>query len=125
MSDDRVPAGPKNGVMPENAAGADVRRLKRLAMRSWRRGMRETDLLLGPFADEALASMGADDLDLYEALLEENDQDLYAWIVAASAGRDTSPPARTRPKTAGLTKWVLEVTESRTGRSLNRRPGAE
>src|SRR5690554_3344128 len=34
-------------------------------------------------------------------------------------------PARIRPTTAGLTKWVLEVNESRTGRSLNRSLAAE
>lgn len=66
-------------------------RLRRLAVRSWRRGMRENDLLLGRFADEALPAMGEDDLGLYEALLEENDQDLYAWIVAVSAGREAGP----------------------------------
>ena len=35
------------------AAGGD--RLKRLRLRSWRRGMREMDLILGPFADAGLA----------------------------------------------------------------------
>lgn len=108
MSDGRVPAGPKDDVMPENAAGADVRRLKRLAMRSWRRGMRETDLLLGPFADAHLAGMEGGDLDLYEALLEENDQDLYGWIVAAGAGREAGP-ARFR----GLVTRIADAAADR------------
>lgn len=55
-------------------------RLKRLRLRSWRRGMRETDLILGPFADAALDGLSEADLDRYEALLSENDQDLYLWI---------------------------------------------
>ncbi len=55
-------------------------RLRRLRMRSWRRGMREMDLLLGPFGDAALADLGAQALDDYEAMLEENDQDLYLWL---------------------------------------------
>ena len=32
-------------------------RLKRLTMRSWRRGMKEMDLILGPYADARLADM--------------------------------------------------------------------
>lgn len=67
-------------------------RLKRLRLRSWRRGTREMDLLLGPFADTHLAAMTADDLDLYEALLGESDPELYAW----TSGRD-APPERYRP----------------------------
>lgn len=57
--------------------------LKRLRMRSWRRGMKEMDLILGPFADGALARLGEDELALYEELLSENDQDLYVWIAGA------------------------------------------
>lgn len=60
-------------------------RLKRLAMRSWRRGTREMDLILGPFADGRLGALAPAALDLYEALLAENDQDLYPWITGARA----------------------------------------
>ena len=59
-------------------------RLKRLAMRSWRRGTKEMDLILGPFADARLAAMEDEDLALYDALLQENDQDLYPWITGAT-----------------------------------------
>ncbi|MHA1128289.1 MAG: FAD assembly factor SdhE [Alphaproteobacteria bacterium] len=55
-------------------------RLKRLRMRSWRRGTKEMDMVLGPYADSELAVLSADALDIYEALLEENDQDLYLWV---------------------------------------------
>ena len=55
-------------------------RIKRLSMRSWRRGMREMDLILGPFADANLARMTAAELELYDQLLSENDQDLYSWV---------------------------------------------
>lgn len=54
--------------------------------------MRETDLLLGPFADASLSGLDAKTLDLYEALLEENDQDLYVWI-----SRSGGFPDRYRP----------------------------
>lgn len=60
-------------------------RLKRMRMRSWRRGTKEMDLILGPFADSELAGLGAADLDLYDALLSENDQDIYPWITGAQA----------------------------------------
>ena len=58
-------------------------RLKRMAMRSWRRGTKEMDLILGPYADARLAGMSAADLDLFDALLAEADQDLYPWITGA------------------------------------------
>ena len=56
-------------------------------MRSWRRGIKEMDLILGRFADSALADLSSDELALYGALLEENDQDLYDWV----SGRATPP----------------------------------
>ncbi|MEO9827394.1 MAG: succinate dehydrogenase assembly factor 2 [Paracoccaceae bacterium] len=56
------------------------KRLKRLAMRSWRRGTKEMDLILGPFWDAHGATLDADTLALYEDLLSENDQDLYQWV---------------------------------------------
>ncbi len=55
-------------------------RIKRLAMRSMRRGIKEMDLILSAYADSHLASMSDAELDAYEALLEENDQDLYQWV---------------------------------------------
>jgi antitoxin CptB len=38
------------------------------------------DLVLGPFSDAELAGLDPDTLDAFEALLAENDQDLYRWI---------------------------------------------
>ncbi len=58
-------------------------RLKRLRIRSWRRGTREMDLILGRFADAGLAELDAQALDAYERLLEENDWDIYYWITGA------------------------------------------
>lgn len=58
-------------------------RLKKLRMRSWRRGMKEMDLILGPYADAELSQFSAEALDGYEALLDENDQDLYLWVTGA------------------------------------------
>ena len=52
----------------------------RLLYRSWHRGCKETDILIGHFARAKLADLTDDEITLYEALLEENDWDLYAWI---------------------------------------------
>lgn len=62
-------------------------RLKKLSMRSWHRGIKEMDLILGHYSDDALPDMEARTLDLYEALLDENDQDLYLWV----SGRQATP----------------------------------
>lgn len=67
-------------------------RLKRLSMRSMRRGTKEMDLILSGFAEARLESMDDGALDAYEALLEESDQDLYAWVAGQAA-----PPERHAP----------------------------
>jgi antitoxin CptB len=58
----------------------DEARLKKLKFRAWRRGFREADLILGPFADQHVAGFSPELLDQFEQLLEVPDQDLYAWI---------------------------------------------
>ncbi|MDQ7080519.1 MAG: succinate dehydrogenase assembly factor 2 [Paracoccaceae bacterium] len=63
-------------------------RLKRLKMRSMRRGIKEMDLILGPFADKGLAGLDPAALDLYERMLAENDQDLYQWFSGQKATPD-------------------------------------
>jgi len=70
------------GETPEN-------RLRRMAMRSWRRGIKEMDLILGAYADAGLGRLSAEWLDLYDDLLRENDHDLYLWVTGKMP-----PPAR-------------------------------
>ena len=67
-------------------------RLKRMAMRSWRRGTKEMDLILGTWADAHLATLDEGRLATYELLLAENDQDLMAWIFGQAR-----PPAPIAP----------------------------
>lgn len=55
-------------------------RRKRMKIRAWRRGIKEMDLILGGYADERLAGMDAEELALFEAVLGENDHDLYSWV---------------------------------------------
>ena len=53
---------------------------KRLRYQSWHRGRRETDLMLGRFANHHLADFDAGRLRRYAALLEQNDADLFDWV---------------------------------------------
>ncbi len=63
-------------------------RIKRLKMRAMRRGIKEMDLILSAYADRNLAAMSDTDLDEFELLLHENDQDLYQWVT----GQTPMPP---------------------------------
>lgn len=65
----------------------DIRR-KRLLFRSWHRGTREADLILGSFAEAYLAAFDDPQLDRFEALLEVSDAELFDWI----NGRAAPPP---------------------------------
>ncbi|MEX0306673.1 MAG: succinate dehydrogenase assembly factor 2 [Ruegeria sp.] len=64
-------------------------RIKRMKMRSMRRGIKEMDLILAAYADRNLSSMDEEGLNTYDALLNENDQDLYQWVTGQA-----SPPAQ-------------------------------
>ncbi len=55
-------------------------RLKRMTMRSMRRGIKEMDIILLAYAEANLSGMDVAQLDLYDAMLHENDQDLYQWV---------------------------------------------
>ena len=63
-------------------------RRKRLLFRSWHRGTREADLILGSFADQHLAAFDEVQLDRYEALLDWPDPDIFDWM----SGRVLPPP---------------------------------
>jgi len=56
-------------------------RRRKLLFRAWRRGMRETDLIVGRFADAHIDTLDASELDDFEKLIEAPNADLYAWVV--------------------------------------------
>lgn len=58
---------------------------KKLIFRSWHRGTREMDIIMGRFAEAHVPGFGEGELQLYEALMSENDPDLYNWITAREA----------------------------------------
>ena len=64
-------------------------RLKRLRFRAWHRGVREADLMVGGFFDSQHSGWSEEDIDWFEALLEEQDVDIMAWAL-----RTVAPPAR-------------------------------
>lgn len=72
--------------------GLDPRRRK-LLFRAWHRGMREVDLIMGRFADEAIGDLAEADLAAFERLIEEvPDRDVLAWVTGeapAPADYDT------------------------------------
>ncbi|PZQ48906.1 MAG: succinate dehydrogenase assembly factor 2 [Micavibrio aeruginosavorus] len=55
-------------------------RRKRLIFRSWHRGTREMDLIMGTFAETHVPSMDVVALDMYEELLHTPDPDVYDWL---------------------------------------------
>jgi antitoxin CptB len=69
---------------PPSLTDLDPRR-RRARFRAWHRGMREMDLLLGPFADAKIATLREAELDDLEALMEAPDGDLFAWLTGATA----------------------------------------
>jgi antitoxin CptB len=66
----------------------DEDRLKRLRIRSWRRGIKEMDLILGGWSDAHLRALPAEDVALYDELLAENDHDLYQWVTGQATAPD-------------------------------------
>jgi len=62
-----------------SSQGLDPRR-RRLLFRSWHRGMREMDLVLGRFADAQIAALTDQELDEYERWLEVPDQKIFTWV---------------------------------------------
>lgn len=56
-------------------------RRKRLIFRSWHRGTREMDLIMGTFADAHVPAMDTPALNQFERLLDTPDPDVYDWYI--------------------------------------------
>lgn len=54
--------------------------LKRLTYRSWHRGCKETDLVLGTYCAQHVEQLEDADLQLFEAFLDEDDAEIWAWL---------------------------------------------
>ena len=55
-------------------------RIRRLIYQSSYTGTKETDLLLGQFANRYLNNLHDQQLDDYELLLSQGDQNILAWV---------------------------------------------
>jgi len=76
---------------------------KRLYWHS-RRGMWELDLLLIPFLEQRFVQLDKQDQLAYEALIEEEDQDLFMWLM-----RREWPQ---QPERRRIVKMIVEHAES-------------
>ena len=56
-------------------------RLKRLRFRSWHRGTKEADLMIGGFYDRYAASFDGKALAWFEALMDEDDVEIMGWAM--------------------------------------------
>jgi antitoxin CptB len=66
---------------PDNVA----QRHARAKFRSWHRGTREADYMMGGYYDRYHAEWGEDELSWFESLLEEDDVDVMAWAMKTRA----------------------------------------
>ncbi len=70
-----------NPVM--SSAGLPPER-KKLLFRAWHRGMRETDILMGKFAEARLAGMSEAEIADFERLIDAPDPDILSWATGQS-----------------------------------------
>ncbi len=92
--------------MPESSSGLDLRR-RRLYYRCHHTGMRETDLILGPFARRHIVDLGEQEIDDLEALLDEvPEAEIFAWV----AGLRVVPEARRTALVARLLNFKIQDT---------------
>lgn len=88
--------------MPEEQLECNISiKRKRLIFRSWHRGTREIDLMLGGFADAHLPQFDARQLALYECFLNNSDPDIFNWIT----GQEPVPPSQENDVVALLLKF--------------------
>jgi len=92
--------------MSETENKAENRR-KKLRFRSWHRGTREMDLLLGRFADRYIPTLSDSELDLFSAVLRCPDQDLYDWVT----GKVPWPQPLQNALTQRLTRFSTDQTD--------------
>ena len=55
---------------------------KKILFRSWHRGTKEMDLVLGTYADNNLSNMSYDELMHFQSFLNLSDPDLYKWLIS-------------------------------------------
>ena len=75
----------------QNTPGGDAPDLetwrKRLKFRAWHRGTQEADLIIGSYFDTFGWDFDGEACAVFEALLEETDQDILNWLT----GKEVAP----------------------------------
>ena len=89
-------------------------RLGRIQFRSWRRGFREADMVLGPFSDQVAPTLTDAELDVFERLIEEEDQWLYGWIIE----RDPTPVEFDGPVMDKVRAYMRAHVAAQVGRGI-------
>ena len=82
-NEDIAMTGTVNADAASLEGGLEARR-KKLKFRSWHRGTREMDLILGPFADRAVDALTGEELDQYERLLDIPDTEFFEFVTGNS-----------------------------------------
>ncbi len=86
--------------MPQEMAEDNISiKRKQLIFRSWHRGTREIDLMLGRFADAHIPQFDEGQLGIYERFLNNSDPDIFNWLT----GQEPVPPAEDN----GITRLML------------------
>ena len=78
---------------------------KRLIFRSWHRGTREIDLLLGRFAEVHIPQFDAEQLAAYDRFLNNSDPDIFNWIT----DQEPVPPSEDNAVVSLLLKFFKTV----------------
>lgn len=76
--------------MSDAAADLDAAqaRRKKLRLRCWRRGTKEMDLILGPYANARIDEMTEEELREFEAFIAREDTELYPLLIRPQGQRD-------------------------------------
>lgn len=72
-------------------------RLKRLHHKCKYMGVRENDVIFARFAERYLNELSSEELDQFDALLAENDWDIFTWVTGKAevpSQHDTSVMAK-------------------------------
>lgn len=80
-------------------------RRKRLLYQSIYRGNKENDIILGRFARARLGAFTAEELDQYEKLLANGDNDIFDWL----SGRAEVPAEEDSPVLQQLLRFRVDL----------------
>lgn len=77
---------------------------RKLMYRSWHRGCKETDILLGYFALQYIDKLSLNELIDYEKIVNLDDHELYCYIT-----RKTKPPSNLNSRMIDLITYFIEA----------------